>query len=55
MKRKTHLATSLILLLITFFGDSLWAQNVAQRDLARYDDGGIFDFNWSLGRKRTSE
>ncbi len=49
MKRKAHSATCLILLLITFFGDNLWAQNVTKRDLARYDDGGIFDFNWSLG------
>ena len=36
-----------LLILLPFIGHTGLAQN--PRDLARYDDGGAFDFSWSAG------
>lgn len=51
MRNQRHFTACLSLLFITFFGQTVLAQSVQKRNLARYDDGGSFDFNWGLGPK----
>jgi hypothetical protein len=49
MRNERRFIGSLALLLTVFVGQTVLAQNVQKRDLARYDDGGNFDFNWAAG------
>ena len=49
MRTQKHFSVCLSLLVIVFFDQSLLVQRARQRDLARYDDGGTFDFNWGRG------
>jgi hypothetical protein len=47
---RKHSRTFLIslLLLFIFGGQSSFAQNRRKRDLTKYDNGGTFDFRWSV-------
>lgn len=40
-----------ILILLTTFVSQIASQNAQKRDVARYDNGGTFDFDWGLGPK----
>jgi hypothetical protein len=48
MRRHTELIAILLLLLFVFSGQSSVGQNRRQRDLTKYDNGGAFDFRWSV-------
>ena len=55
MRNQRPLIAAVLLLLTMPFGQAALAQNVQRRDLARYANGGTFDFSWGLGPKALAE
>jgi hypothetical protein len=49
--RNQRYFTACLMLLLMLFGQIALAQNTKKRDFARYENGGTFDFSWSLGPK----
>jgi len=48
VKRRLQTFAILVLLLFVLGGQFSFGQNRHKRDLTKYDNGGAFDFNWSV-------